>query len=205
MRERRVGTRASGRARDLPAGLRAEIERAGYYPELVGDVVATALAGEEALGYLVHPETTFDSAEVRRHVTVLVVTASRLVVAHADDHAPDAVVPTVYASASTEAVPLHRVSSVVLSHVVTDPARHRSGDAPHELTLTIGWGAVQRVDLEPAGCSDPECEADHGYTGTLTGDDISLRISTDAEGRDAVQGALEFARVLSSVTRAGAG
>jgi hypothetical protein len=205
MRDRRAG--ASGRAltESLPESLRAEIERAGYYPALVRDVVATALAGEDVVAHLVHQETTFDSTEVRRHVTVLAVTATRLVVAHADDHGPDGSVPTVYAAASTEAVPLDRVSSVVLSHVVAQPDRHRPGDPPRELTLTIGWGSVQRVDLEPASCSDPECEADHGYTGTINRDDIAVRVSIEAEGEGAVRGALEFARVLSAATRPAAG
>jgi hypothetical protein len=67
--------------------------------------------------------------------------------------------------------------------------------------LTIGWGAVQRVDLEPAGCNDPQCEADHGYTGTLSSDDFSLRVSAAADGSDAVDGLLSFAASLSARTR----
>jgi hypothetical protein len=200
MRDRRVTVPV-----ELPAGLREEIERAGYYPAVVCDVVATAVAGEDVLAHLVHQETTFDTDEVRRHVTVLCVTPSRLVVAHADDHAPDGGSHTVYAAANTEAVPLRHVRSVVLSHVVVQPDRHRPGDVPRELTLTIGWGSVQRVDLEPAGCGDPECEADHGYTGTVNGDDISIRVSVEAEGAQAVRDALEFARVLSTATRPVAG
>jgi hypothetical protein len=196
MRDRRSLT-----GTQLPEPLLADVERAGYYPALVADVVSTALGGEEVVCHLVHQETTFDTDEVRRHVTVLVVTPSRLVVAHVDDHGPDSVVPTVYAAASTEAVPLDRVRSVVLSHVVAEPDRHRRGAVPRELTLTIGWGSVQRVDLEPAGCSDPECEADHGYTGTINGDDIAVRVSVEAEGEGVVRSALEFARVLSAATR----
>ena len=34
----------------------------------------------------------------------------------------------------------------------------------------------------PATCADPDCEADHGYEGSVASDDISLRISADAEG-----------------------
>ncbi len=131
-------------------------------------VVATALGGEPVRAHLVHQETTFDAQEVRRHVTVLVVTGTRLVVAHVDDHGPDDVSPTAYASASTEAVPLHAVRTVVLQHVVAEPMAHRAGTSPDELSLTVGWGSVQRLDLEPAGCSDPACEADHGYTGTMS-------------------------------------
>lgn len=184
----------------LPDQLRTEIERAGYFPALVADVVSTALAGDEVAAHLVHQETTFDSEEVRRHVTVMAVTPTRLVVAHADDHGPDDEFSEPYAVASTEAVPLHQVRSVVLSHVVTQPETHRTGSAPGELTLTVCWGTVQRADLQPAICSDPQCEADHGYTGTLTADDIVVRVSAEAEGARAVSRALDFARVLSAST-----
>ena len=185
---------------DLPRGLRTEIERAGYYPSIVCDVIDVAVAGEEIRAYLVYPETTFDRDEVRRHVTVLVLTPTRLVVAHADDHEPDALSPEPYASASTEAVPLHAVRSVVLSHAVARPDEHRPGSSPRELTLTVTWGVVSRLDLEPAACGDPDCDADHGYTGTTTAEDISVRISADAEGAEAVTAAVSFARTLSAAT-----
>lgn len=184
----------------LPSVLTDDIDRAGYYPALVAQVVDTAVAGEDVQAHLVHQETTFDSEEVRRHITVLVVTGSRLVVAHADDHGPDEASPTTYASASTEAVPLHQVRTVVLQHLVPDPAQHRSGTLPHELSLTIGWGSVHRLDLEPAVCADPACEADHGYTGSIAGDDIVVRVASAAEGGDAVADALAFARALSVAT-----
>jgi hypothetical protein len=184
----------------LPADLRTEIERSGYYPALVGDVLDVALAGEPVRSFLVHPETTFDRIEVRRHVTVLVLTPSRLVVAHADDHEPDELSPQPYASASTEAVALHQVRSVVLSHAVANPEQHRPGATPRELNLTIGWGSLSRVDIEPASCGDPECEADHGYAGTVAGDDITVRLSADAEGTEAVSAAVAFARALSAAT-----
>jgi hypothetical protein len=190
------------RAGGLPHDLRLQVEHAGYYPALVCDVLDVALAGEEVRSHLVYPETTFDREEVRRHVTVLVLTPTRLVVAHADDHEPDALSPEPYASASTEAVALRQVRSVVLTHAVTRPEEHRAGTTPRELTLTIGWGSLNRIDLEPAGCSDPDCEADHGYTGTAALEDITLRLSADAEGSDAVRAAVSFARAVSAATAA---
>ena len=45
-----------------------------------------------------HQETTFDHDTVRRHITVLALTTSRLVIAHADDHAGDHDEPTAEAS-----------------------------------------------------------------------------------------------------------
>jgi hypothetical protein len=202
--------------RELPADLRADLEHAGYYPDLVADVLDVAVADEPVVAHLVHAETTFDSDAVRRHVTAMVLTATRLVVAHADDHGPDEPddggapaataapgrggVPEPVATAATESVPLRAVRSVVVNHVVPRPERYRRGAGSRDLTLTIGWGAVSRLDLEPATCGDPGCEADHGYTGTASADDISLRVSADADGDRAVRRALAFARALSSAT-----
>jgi len=200
VRERQGAGQATGSG--LPPSLRSEVEHAGYYPALVLDALDVAIAGEEVRAWLVHPETTFDREEVRRHATVLVLTPSRLLFAHADDHEPDAFSPEPYASASTEAVPIGQVRSVVVSHAVVNPEQHRPGATPRELTLTISWGAVMRLDLEPAGCADPDCEADHGYTGSASADDITLRLSADAEGADAVRAAVAFARSLSAATAA---
>jgi hypothetical protein len=200
MRERPGADAALSEAHDLPADLVTDVERAGFYPSLVLDSLNVAIADEEVRSYLVQQETTFDRVEVRRHVTVLALTPTRLVVAHADDHDPDALSPEPYASASTEAVPISRVTSVVLTHAVTHPDQHRSGSVPRELSLTIGWGSLTRVDLEPASCADPDCEADHGYTGTLAADDITVRLSAEAEGEPAVRAASAFARMLSAAT-----
>jgi hypothetical protein len=59
---------------------------------------------------------------------------------------------------------------------------------------------MSRVDLEPAGCGDPDCEADHGYTGALTSDDFTLRVSEAADGGNRVEDMLTFARALSAAT-----
>ncbi|MEZ0163763.1 DUF5998 family protein [Kineococcus sp. LSe6-4] len=192
----RTDTRAGS---DLPVALLQDLARAGYYPEVVADCLRTALAGDPVHAHLVHPETTFDADEVRRHVTVLVTTPGRLVIAHADDHGPDETSGESYAVCSTESVALARVHSVVVSQVVARPAQHRPGSTPAEVSVTLGWGALQRLDLEPASCADPGCEADHGYTGSLTGDDLTVRIASAAEGADAVTAALDFARALSAV------
>ena len=194
-------------SRPLPSSLTKDIERDGYYPALVADVVESAVAGGEVISHLVHQETTFDHDTVRRHITVLALTRTRLVVAHADDHAaeddpaePEDVAnqPTATATATSECVPLSAVRGVMLTHVVASPATYTPGSLGRELTLTLGWGAVSRVDMIPATCGDPNCEADHGYEGTVTTDDIGLRISADADGETALAQAMAFARTLSA-------
>lgn len=184
-----------GPERALPEDLTAAITRAGYYPALVCDVVEAALAGEDVASHLVHQETTFDHDTVRRHVTVLAITSARLVIAHADDHAEPGAPPT--ATATTETVPLAAVRGVMVTHVVSQPESFTAGTHARDITLTLGWGAVSRLDLMPAQCGDPDCTADHGFEGTVASDDISLRISAAADGEDAVERALAFARSLS--------
>ena len=180
--------------------MRRAIDQAGYYPDLVSDALDTALAGEPVASFLVHHEATFDRDELRRHITVLALTPTRLLVSHTDENPPDDTSSTPYASASTEAVRLEKVDSVVVTRVVSDPASYQRGTALRELVLTIGWGAVSRLDLEPASCSDPECEADHGYTGTSSNDDFALRVSEAADGGEVVLQALAFAAALSDAT-----
>jgi hypothetical protein len=186
----------------LPADLTAAIERAGYYPALVADVVESALGPDTVVDHLVHQETTFDQDAVRRHITVLAMTPTRLVIAHADDHEGipgsaegDAGLPV--ATATSETVPLTSVRGVMLTHVVSSPDTYVPGSLGREITLTIGWGAVARIDIVPATCGDPDCDADHGFEGTVASDDISLRISADADGDRALTDALRFARTLS--------
>ncbi|MGH8828893.1 MAG: DUF5998 family protein [Jiangellaceae bacterium] len=180
--------------------VRLAIQQAGYYPDLVADTLETALAGEPVQSYVVHHEPHFDRDELRRHVSVMVLTPTRLVVGHTDEYPSDEGHALPYATTSTEAVPLDRVSSVVVSRTVTSPASYRVGDPAREVVLTVGWGAMSRIDLEPATCGDPDCEADHGYTGALTSDDFTLRVSEAGDGGGRVEDMLTFARELSAAT-----
>jgi hypothetical protein len=187
---------------DQTGSLRTALDRVGYYPAEVAAAVEDSLAGETVVSFVIHHEPTFDRDEVRRHITVLVLTPRRLLITHTDENPPDDLLPQPYTSTSTEAIPLSRVGSVSLTRMVAQqPAGARVPEPPvAEAVLAVGWGAVSRVDLEPAECGDPECVADHGYTGSLTAEDFSLRISATADGEDAVRHLLEFSRALSAAT-----
>jgi hypothetical protein len=197
---------ASTVAPDRTHDLRAAIDRCGYYPDVVAEALDDAVAGEPVRSFVVHHEPTFDRDEVRRHVTVLALTPTRLVVGHTDEHPPDDVLPEPSASTSTEAVPLAGVTLVVVNRMVANPATGSDSAARragvNEAVLTVGWGAVGRLDLEPATCGDPECEADHGYTGSVSADDFSIRVSSAADGAESVDHLLDFARSLSAATAA---
>jgi hypothetical protein len=188
---------------DQSAELGAAIEQTGYYPAVVRAGVGAAVAGELVVSFLVHHEPTIDRDEVRRHITVVVLTPTRLILCHTDEHAPDDLLPQPYTSTSTEAIKLDQIRSVVVNRMVANPAEITSSPvpAPAEAVLTIGWGGISRIDLEPATCSDPQCEADHGYTGVVASDDFSLRVSSAADGQAAVDRLLAFAETLSASTQ----
>jgi hypothetical protein len=182
--------------------LRAAIEHAGYYPGLVIDAVASALGPEPVTAFFVQHDAIFDPGmEVRRHMTVLALTPTRLVYSHTDEHPADEAESLPRAETSTEAVRFGRVSSMSLTRVVPDPASYVPGvTMPSEVILTIGWNVLSHVELEPAHCGDETCEADHGYLGTITADDLTLRISEAADGMDAIRQVLAFSAALSDAT-----
>ncbi len=185
--------------------LLAAIERSGYYPALIADAMSEAIGNERVVSYFVHHDAHFDPGmEVRRHMTVLALTPTRLVYSHTDEYPADENLPDSrpQAETSTEAIRSGRISSVALTKVIPEPARYVRGvTRPAEIVLTIGWNTVRRLEVEPAHCGDENCEADHGYTGTLTSDDVTLRISEAADGAEAIDQVLTFARALSEVTQ----
>lgn len=191
----------------LPAELRAQIADCGYFPEFVTDSVALALGDEQVVTHLVHHEATFAHDEIHRHVTVLVVTETRLLVVHTDDGpATDALghpTPSDRAVTSCEAMPLRSVSQVSLSRVVSRPQTFGTpGSEVVETWLTLGWGTMRRIDLEPAACADQSCTADHGYSGSVVGDDITVRMSVTADGAEQVTRLVSFATTLQQLVGA---
>ena len=184
--------------RDRGRDLRTAIERTGYYPEVVADAVAGAVAGEQVVSFYVHHEPTFERDEVRRHQSVVVLTPTRLVLAHTDEHAGDDLLP------GALHVDVHGGGQPVGGEV---GGRHPDDRQPDQGPAAArGGGADDRLGRrQPARprarrCNDPQCEADHGYTGVLASDDFSLRVSAAADGSDAVDGLLSFAESLSART-----
>ena len=158
------------------------------------------IANEAVLAPAAPPGPAFDPPKLRRHLPVLALTPTRLIAGHTDEHPADETSSHAYATASTEAVRIERIDSVVVTRVAADAAKHKKGAPVREVVLTIGWGAVSRIDLEPASCGDPQCDADHGYTGTASNDDLALRVSEAADGAPVVAQTLEFAAALSQAT-----
>lgn len=190
------------KTRAVSTDWRLEIERSGYYPALVIDAVAGALGDEGAEAFVVHHEATFDPAmEMRRHITVMLLTRTRLIVCHTDEHPPSEPGGAPHASTTTDGIQLGNIQSVALTRVVPDPAKYVPGTLPSELvlsvSLSVNWGAIAHIDLEPAACADESCELDHGYTGAITAEPLTLRVSQAADGAESVTNMLNFAQALS--------
>jgi len=184
----------------VTTSLEKAVAAAGYYPALASHVLNTAIGKEPVRAHFVHAETTLLDREVRRHMTVLVITPTRFIRVHIDDGRGEADEVEQAAAATVESALLRTVSSVALTHVVHDPEKFRAGDAPSELVLAVGWGVHARIELEPATCGDENCEADHGYSGGVTGDDTMVRVSALADGEASVRALEAFAAALLAAT-----
>ncbi|MBN2177644.1 MAG: phosphodiesterase [Demequinaceae bacterium] len=180
----------------MSASLDKAVATAGYYPALASHVLKIAIGSERVKNHFVQAETTFFGREVRRHMTVLVLTPTRFIRVHIDDGQEGEASNS--ASATIESALLRTVSSVALTHIVRDPEQFREGDIPSEVVLAVGWGVHSRIELEPAVCPDENCDADHGYTGGITGDDTMVRVSAIADGEASVRALEGFAAALNA-------
>ena len=186
---------------DLRECLSADISACGYFPELVEESVLLTLGDDEIISHVVHHEATFAHEEVHRHLTVLVLTASRLIVGHTDEVADaNGKIASNQAISSTESVALSHINAVSLTRVVHGADSYQTGTAVAETWLTIGWGTVSRLDLEPARCPDPHCEVNHGYSGPLVRDDLTVRVSAAGDGSERVKQLVSFGIALQHAT-----
>lgn len=178
------------------AALEEDIERAGYYPTVVMDVLNDSLLAEEVESFLVHPETHLDMERIVRHITVLVLTGTRLIAIHVGDQAIPGQERETVAQASSEAIRIPRVASVTTRYLYPNADVHQSGASPHELIIALSWGSSTRTEIGAAACGDPECTAEHGYMAESTQEDLVIRISSEADGSQAVEQAQDFVRRL---------
>lgn len=177
--------------------LKVDIDRRGFFPEISYAEVRQALSEEPIIDFLLHNEATFAHEQIGRHMTVLVLTETRFLCCHIDEQND---YPTqLGAVITTDVLPLSELGAVTVTKVMAPD----SSDAMmiKEAWLTLGWRNVRRIDLEPAGCPDPNCDADHGYTGVSDSEDMVIRMSDAADGADEVANLVRFASQLQRRTR----
>jgi hypothetical protein len=125
--------------------LRADIEACGYFPDLVEDAVVLAVGEEDLLDFVVHHEPTFAHDEIHRHVTVLALTPTRLIVGHTDDQPAEPPATGIAAASSTESVALTKINTVTLTRVVSVTV----------LILVRQHGGHRDLALRRLGCRAP--------------------------------------------------
>ena len=178
----------------IPHELISDLQAAGYYPRLAGTMLVESLFDEEIRSHFVHIDTHVDLDSIHRHVTAFAITPTRLLIAHVDDDpAPRPLGQPPRAMTSSEAIELVDIRTVLIGRTYERPAQFEPGQPPVEVSLTLGWGSTTRIDTFPEACTDPQCDADHGYGGSLLSEDLTLRVSAQAEGPEAVARAEAFA------------
>lgn len=188
---------------DLPQRLIADIQDAGYYPQIAATAIAEALLDEPVLDHLVYTDTHMDLDTIHRLVSVFVLTPTRLVLARVDDEPhPEPGWNEQRALCSTEEVELDKVAAPSIFATYANPADYRPGDSPVEVQLIMSWGARTRLEVFPETCGNPDCDADHGYSGGTFSEDIALRVASQAEGQAAVDATMEFARTMRRLIHA---
>ena len=166
------------------------IERSGFYPRAVERALRRALGAGEPLATLCQVETGFDRGSVFRHLTVASLTERAIVQLHVDE---------MDGGSATIATAVHRVADIAgysTMEVFTDP---ENAVGLSEMTIALDLKGARRIDVEPARCDDPNCMADHGYTGTSYPDDMTFRVSAAADGQDALDEAVEFVDCLAGL------
>jgi hypothetical protein len=170
----------------IPHELVTELQAAGYYPQLAGTMIVESLFGETITSHFVHIDTHVDLDSIHRHVTAFAITPTRLLIAHVDDDpAPRPLGQPPRAMTSSEAIELKDISTVLIGRTFEKPAEFQPGQEPVEVSLTLGWGSTTRIDTFPETCADPQCA-----------EDLTLRVSAQAEGPEAVARAQSFALEL---------
>ena len=180
----------------LPENVKKDIDESGYYPELTAMLIEQSLFGEKVLTHILHMETHMDLEAIHRHVTVLVVTPTRLLLTHVDDEMEISPGAPPRGVTATDSVALNKVGNVLMTRLYADPANYTPGERPVEVAIALSWGNMRRLEIFPESCADPSCENDHGFGGTVANDDLTLRISQDAEGAAAVAQAEDFGLIL---------
>lgn len=154
---------------------------------ILGDLMES-LRGISRIGrYFIRPETVFDQDSVYNSVGVFVLTDARLIVLVSD----------VSYEFSTEGEFITTTQFVELDQIKDFQVIRRrvaDGEAAGALSsvhMRLRWGASWQQDVRPASCDNPQCTADHGYMGLVSGDDAEILLDNTLEDATFTKG-LQF-------------
>ncbi|MFT8396301.1 DUF5998 family protein [Propionibacterium sp.] len=180
----------------LPGDLIRWINDCGFFPQLVADAVTLSLADEDVDEFVVQHEAVVGPDDILRHLTVLVLTPSRLLVVHTDEQADEHGQPV--AVTSSESVPLDTIGVVTLTRSISNPEQFGTARRSHtiDIVLSLGWGAVRSLEVVPAQCSDPQCGIQGCFSGEMVNEDLTVRMSPAADDDASVAHLMGLATLL---------
>ena len=124
----------------------ADIKHAGFYPDLVLEVVDDALAGMNPDAHFVQHETHFSRDDFHRHITVMVLCGEHVIFAHLDDQHLEGDAQGTVAHVSVEAVHLSALNAVTISYGFSQPQAYNAGStAPTEISFQSWLLPVARI------------------------------------------------------------
>ena len=106
----------------------ADIKHAGFYPDLVLEVVDEALADMNPDAHFVQHETHFSRDDFHRHITVMVLCGDFIALAHLDDQHLEGDAQGTVAHVSVEAVHLSDLNAVTMSYGFSQPQAYNAGN-----------------------------------------------------------------------------
>lgn len=144
---------------------------------ILGDLMDSLRGVSQVEAYFIRPETVFDQDSVYNSVGVFVLTSTRLIILVSDvsyEFSPAGEFIT-----TTQFVNLDEIKDFQV-------IRRRVADGQHAGALStvhmrLRWGASWQQDIRPASCDDPNCEAEHGFMGLVTGDDAEILLDHSLE------------------------
>lgn len=173
------------------------IEKNQFYPELVNSTVDDLLNGRSPEAFLLDLTTSFEHDGLVRQQLILAIVKSNLYVCYTEE------LPVVAGSEnpstlriSTEVVPISAVGPFQVQRYYQSEA----DGIPKlsEIVIGIGWTGNRAIDLGPAGCDDPDCENEHGFTGQIRSSDYTAKYSVAVDGDYWIEHAERFAAAFGT-------
>ena len=137
---------------------------------IVFDVLHTLGPKAQVDAFFIRPETVIDDDSVYDSLSIYVIGDGRLTIIVSDishEFAKDGEFITTTIDVDLASV---RDYQIVRRRVLAgDEAGAYTG-----LVMRLRWGGGLSIDAIPASCDDPNCMADHGYVGRLSGEDAEI-------------------------------
>ncbi|MGO1591781.1 MAG: DUF5998 family protein [Ancrocorticia sp.] len=144
---------------------------------IAGDLMDSLDGVAQIRSYFIRPETVFDQDSVYNSVGIFVLTTERLIILVSDvsyEFSPEGEFIT-----TTQVVDLDEIKDFqVIRRRVADG---QEAGALTSVMMRLRWGATWQHDIRPATCDNPQCTADHGFMGVMSGDDAEVLLDHTLE------------------------